>query len=287
MPKSVRQFALNNTRELAPVGKKEQFRGILSPHIVISNILYPCFLYCMDPDTCDLLPEFTDEIRELFKYMITHLPFYTLDKPSVLRFIELVTAILVDTMTTSIIWTSDQVTYTGLLTTAFNTLTHPNYKYTVEDIILIYGVVIYNMPTYLDLGSASYRTSANIHPQEYRQHTLNTHNTKNNNTALHGTIWNLPNNSHSGPKTNNTWLEPVMSKKQRKYLVKESRRTKRQLNIQPVKSDLSSRDTLIKLASDILIKQGGNTYPYLTNTVKTKPKTHIPHLFQMVTRFEV
>jgi len=287
VPKSVRQFALDNTRELAPIGEKEQFRGILSPHIVISNILYPCFLYCMDPDTCDLLPEFTDEIRGLFRYMITNLPLYTLDKPTVLRFIELVTAKFVDSMVTSIAWSIEQVTYTGLLTSAFNTLTLPDYKYTIEDIILVYGIVIYNMPTYLDLASPSYRTAANIHPHEYHIQTHNTHNSENSSMQPYGTIWNLPDNSQSSPKTNNTWLEPVMSKKQRKLLAKESRRTKRLLNIQPAKSDLSPRNTLIKLASDILIKHGGNIYPYLTNTVKTKPKTHILRLFQMVTRFDV
>jgi hypothetical protein len=283
-PKSVRQFALDNIRELAPVGEKEQFRGILSPHIVISNILYPCFLYSMDPETCDMLPEFTDEIRKLFYYMIANLPLYTLDKPSVLRFIELVTSELVDTMVTSIVWTSEQLTYTTLLTASFNTLTHPNYKYTVEDIILVYGVVIYNMPTYIDLTSASYRTAANIHPSEYRQPTLN-HNAKNNNTQTpYGTIWNLPNNSQSGPKTNNTWLEPVMSKKQRKLLAKESRRTKRQLNIPFVKRKELTSDRIIKIASAIIIK---GKYPYLTQTVKHKPKIYIPRLFQLVTRFNV
>jgi len=282
VPKSVRQFAMDNTRELRPEGA-EKFSGVLSPHIVITNILYPCFLYCMESEACDLLPEFTDEIHELFQYIIVNLPLYTLNKPSVMRFIELVTPNLVDAMITSVIWSSSEpIKYTSLLTAAFTTLASPYYKYTVEDIILVYGVVIYNMPTYLDFSSASYRTASDIHPHEYQSPHATT--VANTNETTYGTIWNLPNNSHTQSSDNNTWLEPVMSKKQRKYLAKQLRRTKRQLNIPSGKRTELSGNNLIKIATATILK---GKYPYLTQTIRKNPEKYIPRMFHMVTRFNV
>ncbi len=289
-PKSLQQFALDNTRELRPDGE-EMFKGILSPHIVITNILYPCFLYCMDPDTCDLLPEFTDEIRGLFQYMIVNLPLYTLNKPSVLRFIELVTPKLVDAILTSIIGSSsEQVRYARLFASAFTTLTGPAYKYTAEDIILVYGVVIYNLPTYLDLSSASYRTASNIHPREYKTpHTnvvANNTETTDKSTPhnVYGTIWNLPNNSSSGQPTDNARVAHITSKKQRKHLAKQSLRTKRVFSkTQDARQPLSGYN-LIKIATATMLS---GKYPYLTHTVRTNPEKYIPRMFQMVTRINV
>ncbi len=290
MPKSVREFAVDNTRELGPAGE-EKFRGLLSPHIVITNILYPCFLYSMDPDTCDLLPEFTPEHIQLFEYMIANLPLYTLDKAKVLRFIELVTPHVVDSMVTSLIWSSvnpgddSMETYSRIFLSAFNTLTHKPYNYTVEDIVLVYGVVIYNMPTYIDLSAAVYRSPANIHPSEYGSSRADPPETNIRESV--GSIWNLPNNNRqTRNQGDNARLEPVMSKKLRRHTNKQARRSKKRLNI--VTRESSNRelsgDDLVKVASDELLN---GKYLYLTETVKKKPDLYIERLFGMVTRFHV
>lgn len=291
MPKSVREFAVDNTRELGPAGE-EKFRGLLSPHIVITNILYPCFLYSMDPDTCDLLPEFTPEHIQLFEYMIANLPLYTLDKAKVLRFIELVTPHVVDSMVTSLIWSSvnpgddSMETYSRIFSLAFNTLTHKPYNYTVEDIVLVYGVVIYNMPTYIDLSAAIYRTPVNIHPREYGSSRANTLDV--NMPDLPGSIWNLPNNNQQ-TKTHdaNAWLEPVMSKKLSRRTVKLSKRSKKTLNsvlnTAPIRGQLTSTE-MARLAIDVLLH---GKYTYLTLTVRRNPALYVNKLFDMVTRFNV
>jgi hypothetical protein len=290
-PKSLKQFANNNTRELQPV-ETEKFRGLLSPHIVITNILYPCFLYCMDPESCDILPEFTDEIRQLFEYMVASLPLYALNKVKVLRFIELVTPTVVDSMVTSVIWSSvnpdDEVmnTYSRLFTAAFNTLNSAPYYYKLEDIILTYGVVVYNMPTYIDLSAAIYRSPENIHPREYRRSSHADTQEVNLQESV-GSIWNLPNNNlQTKGHDDNAWLEPVMSKKLSRRINKQSKRSKKALNTatrESSKRELSG-DDLVRVASEVL---ANGKFHCLIQSVHRNPPKAINRLFEMAMRFDV
>ena len=296
-PKALRQFADDNTRE-PKQGERDKFRGLLSPHIIITHVLYPCFLYAMDSDACHILPEFTDEIRGLFTYMIRKLPSYSLNKPLVLRFIELVTPKLIEEMVNSVIWSipnldsSIRDLYAQLFKEAFNTLTKAPYNYTIEDIILVFGVVIYNMPTYVDLHAETFKTPLNIHPSEYQpqqQPTISKAN--NNNVTMYGSIWDLP-NSHNSPNHSTvanakkyTRLNSVMSRKTRKRVNTTSRRSHKKINNTPLGPGLAlDGNDLIKLSK--LIMSTGK-YPYLTRTVKSNPLTYIPRMFQLVTRFDV
>lgn len=250
VPKSIKMYKQANLAINITNVAMEGFQGFISPNITIHNIILPCFLYAMYTDnehTVNLKSTYIDLINGFLNYELQKSDAltlsYELDSKTLTLIINSLVAQFADLE-------SPEQIIENMFSVAFETLTR-TFAYKVEDVIIIFGKIIKEFNTYIDIPSGVFRTFSNISPHEYEK----------------ANIPSSANVSYKRPNTN-----------------KPGKRTHKKLNL-PMRSLKPSADKpltnedIIHIAIHLL---SSRKYPFLSPMIESDPDKYIPVLFDML-----
>lgn len=292
IPKTVTKYAANNLKSGDELGK---FKGRVPPHIVVNSILFPCFLFLTHAT------EMPREIYDLFISMIKDLFNYKIKKTTLLKFISLVTPKYVQSMILkTIVFNKSETTaeyYGRMINTLLFILCGPDkhlgVSYTIEEVILIFGVIINNLTTFIDIPGLAFRDLLDIQPREYDKH----HKTGQPSVNAQGANNNIPkftlfnnnpmyqNNTPSRAHGTHVNERSKLSKKQRKQVNRLAKRTFKELvfNKNPA-GGIITKEYIQQITAHLAIV---NNYPCLSSLVASNPNLHLIQLLQLSEWYQV
>lgn len=169
--KSTKHYTQGNTANSVNNMTSRGFKGYLKPNIVIHEVLYPLFLYVINPEST----VFSEHISSnVMNYLINGLANYGVKKSSVLIVLHQITSYVisdvVDELNTK--FGQEISPNRAMFEAAFNNLISV-YAYTVEDIIITFGPIIKQFNKYVQINQGIFRTFSNLAPEEYKNNMAN------------------------------------------------------------------------------------------------------------------
>lgn len=238
--KSTKHYTLGNTDNSVNNMISRGFEGYLKPNIVIHEVLYPLFLYVINP----ISTVFSEHISsDVMNNLIKSLANYTIEKSNVLIVLHQISSNVISDVVDELNakFGQEKSPNRAMFEDAFKNLI-TMYSYTVEDIIITFGLIIKNFNDYIQINQGVFRTFSNLAPDEYAN--------------------NIPNSPVS--KT---------SKKSK------ANKTKKIKGVKPTKPTYSE---ILMGNKGLAISILSGKSNYLSKMVKDNKSTYLPLLFDMV-----
>jgi hypothetical protein len=245
--KSTKHYTLGNTANSVNNMISGGFEGYLKPNIVIHEVLYPLFLYVINPKSTVFSKHISSDVMN---NLIKSLANYEIEKSNVLIVLHQISSNVISDVVDELNakFGQEKSPNHAMFEDAFKNLI-TMYSYTVEDIIITFGLIIKNFNDYIQINQGVFRTFSSLAPEEYAN--------------------NIPNSPVS--KTSKT-------SKNRKGINKANK-AKTIKGVKPTKPTYSEMLMGNKgLAISILSGKSN----YLSKMVKDNKSTYLPLLFDMV-----
>jgi hypothetical protein len=163
--KSTREYKNYNTANTVNNIPRGKFEGYIKPNIVIHEVLYPLFLYVINPES----NVFSEHISsDVMNNLIKSLANYTIEKSNVLIVLHKISSNVISDVVDELIskFGQEKSPNRAMFEAAFKNLI-TMYSYTVEDIIITFGLIIKNFNDYIQINQGVFRTFSNLAPKEY------------------------------------------------------------------------------------------------------------------------
>jgi hypothetical protein len=231
-----------------------RFEGYLKPNIVIHEVLYPLFLYVINPKSAVFSKHISSDVMN---NLINGLLIYEINKKSLLVVLLQISSHVISDVVNELNtnFGQEKSPNRAMFEAAFNTLISV-YSYTVEDIIITFGPIIKNFNVYVYINKGVFRTFSNLAPEEYANNKPNTPANKPNTPAN-------KTNKHARNRAN-----------------KSNARTYKKLNRNRVNNSANSEMHMDNKGLAISILSDKDNY--LSKMVKDDKAKYLPLLFDMV-----